>query len=59
MQLKGRVPESIQEGWKYAVEVFLPEEGYKHSGKPDFEVYLEGDMNRDDYEMELWIPIEK
>ena len=59
LQLKGRVPESIQEGWKYAVEVFLPEEGYKHSGKPDFEVYLEGDMNRDDYEMELWIPIEK
>lgn len=59
LKLKGRVPESIQDGWRYAFEVFLPEEGYKHSGKPDFEVYLEGDMNRDDYEMELWIPIEK
>lgn len=59
LKLNGRVPESIQEGWRYAIEVFLPEEGYKHSGKPDFEVYKEGDMNRDDYEMELWIPIEK
>ena len=58
-QLKGRIPESIQEGWKYAVEVFFPEEGYKHSGKPDFEVYSEGDVNSDAYEMELWIPIEK
>ncbi|WP_373196040.1 GyrI-like domain-containing protein, partial [Enterococcus faecium] len=58
-QLKGKVPECIQEGWKYAMEVFFPEEGYRHSGKPDLEVYFEGDMKKENYSMELWIPVEK
>lgn len=46
IKLKGKVPECIQEGWKYAMEVFFPEEGYRHSGKPDLEVYFEGDMKK-------------
>lgn len=25
------------EGWKYVMEVFFPEQGYKHAGTPDFE----------------------
>lgn len=29
------------------------------SGAPDFEVYSEGDMNSDNYEMELWVPVVK
>ena len=37
-------PDSIHAGWKYLFEVFFPEQGYRHSGKPDFEVYSEGDM---------------
>ena len=45
--------------WKYAMEVFFPEHGYAHSGKPDFEYYYEGDMDSKDYKMELWIPITK
>lgn len=57
VELKGKVPDCIQEGWKYAMEVFLPEQGYIHSGKPDLEYYLEGDMQSPDYKMELWIPI--
>lgn len=57
LELKGSVPKCIHEGWKYAMEVFVSEQGYMHSGKPDFEVYFDGDMNSDDYEMELWIPI--
>lgn len=59
IELKGSVPECIHEGWKYALEVFLPEHGYKHTGAPEFEYYYERDMESADYQMELWIPIVK
>ena len=59
VELVGSVPECIHNGWKYAMEVFFPEHGYLHSGKPDFEYYYEGDMHSNDYKMELWIPINK
>ena len=59
IELVGSVPECIHNGWKYAMEVFFPEHGYIHSGKPDFEYYYEGDMHSKDYKMELWIPITK
>ncbi len=57
--LKGKVPECILKGWKYVLGTFLPENGLKHVGTPDFEVYPEGDMQSDEYEMELWVPVEK
>ncbi|RRD31902.1 AraC family transcriptional regulator [Streptococcus minor] len=57
--VKGPIPGSIHQAWKYVLEVFFPETGYRHSGAPDFEVYAEGDMDSPDYEMELWIPIVK
>ena len=59
VELIGSVPDCIHNGWKYAMEVFFPEHGYIHSGKPDFEYYYEGDMHSNDYKMELWIPINK
>lgn len=59
VKLKGKIPNCIHEGWKYVMEVFFPEHGYKHAGTPDFEVYTEGDMESDNYEMELWVPIIK
>lgn len=59
VELVGSVPECIHDGWKYVMEVFFPEHGYAHSGKPDFEYYYEGDMDSKDYKMELWIPITK
>lgn len=59
VELRGPVPECIHRGWKYAMEVFMPEHGYMHSGSPDFEYYCEGDMSDPDYRMELWIPIVK
>ena len=55
--VKGAVPTSIHHAWKYVLEVFFPETGYRHSGSPDFEVYTEGDMSSPDYQMELWIPV--
>ena len=57
--VRGNVPEAIHEAWKYVLEVFFPENGYRHSGAPDFEVYAEGDIHAEDYEMALWIPIVK
>ena len=57
--VKGSIPGSIHQAWKYVLEIFFPETGYCHSGAPDFEVYAEGDMDSPDYEMELWIPIVK
>lgn len=58
VELVGQVPNCIHEGWQYVVETFFPQEGYKHAGTPDFEVYLEGNMSSPNYKMELWIPIE-
>ena len=57
--VRGNVPDSIPEAWKYVLEVFFPENGYRHSGAPDFEVYAAGDIHAEDYEMALWIPIVK
>lgn len=59
LKLKGAIPDSIQKGWEYLLEVFFPEQGYKHSGAPDFELYKEGDMYSKNYEMELWVPVVK
>ena len=53
--VNGAIPTSIQHAWKYVLEIFFPETGYRHSGAPDFEVYTEGDMSSPDYQMELWI----
>ena len=55
--VNGAIPTSIQHAWKYVLEIFFPETGYRHSGAPDFEVYSEGDMSSSDYQMELWIPV--
>ena len=59
VELEGKIPDCIHEGWKYLFEVFFPQHGYMHSSAPDFEVYGEGDMYRDDYKMQLWVPIIK
>lgn len=59
VKLKGIVPNCIHEGWKYVTGTFFPEQGYRHAGTADFEVYSEGDIYNSDYEMELWVPIVK
>ncbi len=57
--LKGKVPDCIHEGWKYVIGTFLPENGLKHAGTPDLEVYGEGSMDSADYTMHLWVPVVK
>ena len=57
VQLKGPMPECIHQGWQYLMGSFFPQQGYRHAGTPDFEVYAEGDMRSADYRMELWVPV--
>ncbi len=57
--LKGKVPDCIHKGWEYVMGTFFPENGLKHAGTPDLEVYTRGDMDSDEYEMQLWVPVEK
>lgn len=57
-QVTGSVPESIHKGLDY-LSTYLPELGYRHTGQPEFEVYGEGDISQSDYQMTLWIPVEK
>ena len=59
VNLTGKVPECIHARLKYLMEVFFPEHGYIHSGKPDVEYYFKGDMHSPDYKMELWVPVVK
>ncbi len=59
IKLKGKVPDCIHKGWEYVMGTFLPENGLKHAGTPDLEVYTRGNMDSDEYEMELWVPVEK
>lgn len=59
IELNGKVPDCIHKGWEYVVGTFLPENGLKHAGTPDLEVYTEGDMDSNDYKMQLWVPVEK
>lgn len=61
LDLKGAIPKCIHEGFAYAMGEYLPKNGYVHAYHPDFEVYTtgEGDMYAEEYQMELWIPIQK
>jgi len=58
-ELRGPVPTCIHQGWEYAMGTWLPQNGYRHAGTPDFEYYPDGDTKSPDYNMELWIPIVK
>ena len=58
-ELTGPLPNNIKNGWHEAMHNYFPENGYRHAGTPDFEVYFPGDMQSENYEMELWIPVKK
>jgi len=57
--LHGPIPQCIHAGWQYVWETWLPGQGYRQAGTPDFELYFLGDMHNPDYQMELWVPIVK
>ncbi|WP_211326478.1 AraC family transcriptional regulator [Paenibacillus flagellatus] len=55
----GPMPGAIQEVWRRIFQEWFPSTGYEHSGKPDLEVYPEGDVGSDDYRCEVWVPVVK
>ncbi|MDD4080797.1 MAG: GyrI-like domain-containing protein [Eubacteriales bacterium] len=57
--VKGPTPKNIKDGWIYVWDTFFPQQGYRHAGTPDFEVYAPGDLNSPDYQMVLWVPVKK
>lgn len=55
----GAMPEAIQNTWQRIVSEFFPTSVYQPTYEFDIEVYGEGDMDSDDYESEIWIPVKK
>ena len=58
-EAKGKLPESVQSVTKQIYEEVLTGSEYKHDNKPDFELYLSGDIENEDYITEIWIPVVK
>ena len=55
----GAMPDAIQNTWQRIVSEFFPTSVYQPTYEFDIEVYGEGDMDSDDYESEIWIPVKK
>ncbi len=53
----GRVDQVITQSWETIYQEWFPNSDYKHAGTPDLEVYLPGDLGKDDYKMEIWVPV--
>jgi predicted transcriptional regulator YdeE len=55
----GSIPGAIQNMFGRIYQEWFPATGYEHSGAPEMEVYLPGDITAEDYRCEVWIPIVK
>lgn len=55
----GPAPSAIQNTFCRIYQEWFPATGYEHSGGPEMEVYLPGDVMAEDYRCEIWIPIVK
>lgn len=59
LELEGPVPQCLEEGWTHLRDVFFQQAGYEPTDGPEIEVYHEGNIESDDYKMELWVPVRK
>lgn len=55
----GEVPESLHNAWAYIWSKFFPESGYTYTGKVDLEYYPEKVTSDKNYQMQIWVPVEK
>ncbi|MBS7008677.1 AraC family transcriptional regulator [Anaerostipes sp.] len=55
--LKGAVPQSIQNGWKYLREEWLVNYPFRHAKCPELEWYSSGNVYDKDYLSQIWIPV--
>ena len=56
-EAKGKLPESVQSVTKQIYGEVLTGAEYKHDNKPDFELYLSGDITSENYITEIWVPV--
>ncbi len=55
----GAMPDAIQNQWKRVYSEWLPASNYELISDYDIEFYTEGDIDRDDYVSEIWIPVKE
>ena len=55
----GPMPDAIQQVWARIFQEWFPATGYEHTGGPEFELYLPGRPDAEDYRCEVWIPVMK
>lgn len=53
----GPIPDALQEVTRRIFSEWFPATKYEHADGPEFEVYLPGDMQAEDYKSEVWIPV--
>jgi AraC family transcriptional regulator len=55
----GPMPDAIQQVWSRIFQEWFPATGYEHTGGPEFELYLPGRPDAEDYGCEIWVPVTK
>lgn len=55
--LRGPVPESVQNGWNYLREEWLVQYPFRHAKCPELEWYSSGNVYDKDYLSQIWIPV--
>lgn len=53
----GPMPDALQEVTRRIFSEWFPATKYEHADGPEFEVYLPGDVQAEDYRSEVWIPV--
>lgn len=53
----GPIPNAMQDVWKRIYTEWFPNSGYDHAMQPEIEWYSEGDMSKEDYISEIWVPV--
>ena len=56
-EIKGPMPNAIQDVWKRIYSEWFPSTGYEHTRGPELEVYFPGDPSDENYKSEIWIPL--
>jgi AraC family transcriptional regulator len=54
---RGKMPDSIQNTFKYIYHEWLPKSKYQHAGSPEFELYDERSDDSENAEVDIYVPI--
>ncbi len=58
-ELRGPIPETIQEMMPRIFNEWFPSSGWEHADGPELEIYSQGDVRGAEYYSEIWIPLQK